>query len=235
MTGQVIKQNGVMAMESIFGWLLSGPISPDLNCSQRSSCLTISATTVDNDTLNQALQRFWEIDSFGKDPVNDDDDVMKRFEDTIRFDKDEGRYVVQFQWKRLDIQLPDNYRLCKRRLQGLVCKLRKIGKLDEYDATLKDQYEKKFIEIVEKPEEREGPVHYLPHFAVLKEDSSTTKLRIVYDASAKASKGMQSLNDLLYTGPSLLPELISILIMVSGSNFTLLQELKSLSLSHISS
>ena len=45
----------------------------------------------------------------------------------------------------------------------------------------------------------DSPVHYLPHHAVLREDKSTTKLRILYDVSARTSG--QSLNECLYVGP----------------------------------
>ena len=55
-------------------------------------------------------------------------------------------------------------------------------------------------------------LHYLPHFAVSKNDSLTTDLRVVYDGSAKVSKDSPSLNDSLHTGPSLLPTIISMLI-----------------------
>jgi len=42
-------------------------------------------------------------------------------------------------------------------------------------------------------------VHYLPHHEVLRHDKDTTKLHIVYDASARATG--HSLNDCLYVGP----------------------------------
>ena len=32
---------------------------------------------------------------------------------------------------------------------------------------------------------QEGKVHYLPHHAIIRQDRETTKLRVVYDASAK--------------------------------------------------
>ena len=43
-------------------------------------------------------------------------------------------------------------------------------------------------------------------------DSETTDLRIVYDASSKLSKSLQTLNDTLYKGPSLTPHLFDVLL-----------------------
>ena len=56
-----------------------------------------------------------------------------------------------------------------------------------------------------------GQVVYLPHEEVVKEDRSTTKLRIVFDASAKY-KDTMSLNDVLYKGPCLNADLYSLLL-----------------------
>lgn len=44
--------------------------------------------------------------------------------------------------------------------------------------------------------------YYLPHHAVIKPDSTTTKLRVVFNASNPSSNGV-SLNDALYPGPAL--------------------------------
>ena len=46
---------------------------------------------------------------------------------------------------------------------------------------------------------QEEKVHYLPHHAVIRQDRETTKLRVVYDASAKC-QGAPSLNNCLYSG-----------------------------------
>ena len=56
-----------------------------------------------------------------------------------------------------------------------------------------------------------GQVVYLPHEEVVKENRSTTKLRIVFDASAKY-KDTMSLNDVLYKGPCLNADLYSLLL-----------------------
>lgn len=52
-------------------------------------------------------------------------------------------------------------------------------------------------------------VHYLPHHPVIRRDKSTTKLRVVYDASAKTS-GL-SLNDCLNPGPKFDQKILDIL------------------------
>ena len=52
--------------------------------------------------------------------------------------------------------------------------------------------------------------YYLPMHGVTKESSTATKLRVVFDASAKTTS-VFSLNYTLLTGPSLYPSLSSIL------------------------
>lgn len=52
---------------------------------------------------------------------------------------------------------------------------------------------------------------FLPHHPVVKESSSTTKVRSVYDASAKTTNG-RSLNDILHVGPTIQPDLFDLLI-----------------------
>lgn len=53
-------------------------------------------------------------------------------------------------------------------------------------------------------------LHYLPHHGVIREDKLTTKLRVVYDASAKNNG--PSLNDCLYAGPSFGQRIADILL-----------------------
>ena len=54
-------------------------------------------------------------------------------------------------------------------------------------------------------------MHYLPHSGVVRKDHNTTKLRIVFDVSAKI-RNEPSLNDILYSGPCLLPYLYDVLL-----------------------
>ncbi|XP_066926074.1 uncharacterized protein [Clytia hemisphaerica] len=54
--------------------------------------------------------------------------------------------------------------------------------------------------------------HYIPHHVVVKPDSTTTKLRIVYDASAKTRKDNKSLNECLYRGPVIMEDLCGLLM-----------------------
>ena len=53
--------------------------------------------------------------------------------------------------------------------------------------------------------------YYLPHHYVFKGTSTTTKMRVVFDGSAKTTNG-SSLNDILMVGPKLQDDLYDILI-----------------------
>ncbi|XP_043213202.1 uncharacterized protein LOC122377334, partial [Amphibalanus amphitrite] len=96
---------------------------------------------------------------------------------------------------------------------GLRRKLAKDPVLAErYDAALQEMEDAGVIEEVPGCElQTSYPVFYLPHRPVLKEDSSTTKVRPVFDASAVGPGGV-SLNDCLEVGPCLVPSLLEILL-----------------------
>ncbi|XP_012285782.1 uncharacterized protein LOC105702648 [Orussus abietinus] len=57
----------------------------------------------------------------------------------------------------------------------------------------------------------EKPIHFLPHHAVMKESSSTTKLRVVFDGSCKTTSN-HSLNDILMTDSTIQQDLFSIIL-----------------------
>ena len=104
--------------------------------------------------------------------------------DTITF-KD-GRYQVSLPWKVFHKPLPDHYHLSRKRLWGLLWQLRQTPiVLQEYDHIIQDQLKKGIIEPMTKEAPTSNQLHHLPHHAVVRSNKSTTKVRVVYDASAK--------------------------------------------------
>ena len=90
-------------------------------------------------------------------------------------------------------------------------KVRSKGTIERYDQVIQDQIEAEIVERVS------GPVtgsreFYIPHKPVVRESAETTKLRVVYDASARAHSGAPSLNECLNPGPPLQNRLWSVLV-----------------------
>ena len=54
--------------------------------------------------------------------------------------------------------------------------------------------------------------YYLPHHSILTPAKETTKICIVYEVSAKARGATSSLNEGLYRGPIILPDLYGLLM-----------------------
>ena len=139
---------------------------------------------------------------------------MIKFQKTIQFNKVTGRYNVRVPWEPNKHDLPTNLILSKRRLNSLLNSLNKKdpGLIKKYNEQLLEQVNLGFIEKVRNLNLHEGILHYIPHFPVFKTDSATTKMRIVYDASARVSSEALSLNDCLHTGPNLMQDLTGILL-----------------------
>ena len=73
----------------------------------------------------------------------------------------------------------------------------------DYNAVIKDYLNQGIVERVAGDTMPHGKVFYIPHKAVVREQAESTKLRVVFDASAREDSRCSSLNDCLKTGPSL--------------------------------
>ena len=62
-----------------------------------------------------------------------------------------------------------------------------------------------------KSQEPKQPCYFLPHHAVFKETSTTTRSQVVFDESANTSDGL-SLNHILQVGPTVQLDLYSIVL-----------------------
>ena len=67
-------------------------------------------------------------------------------------------------------------------------------------------------------------VHYIPHHAVIRRDKSTTKLRILYNASAKSDGA--SLNDCLHAGPALTQRIFDIMLRFRNHRVALVGDIE---------
>ncbi|XP_075155773.1 uncharacterized protein LOC142229117 [Haematobia irritans] len=165
--------------------------------------------------LDKQISRFWEVENIPKKRFlsNEDklcEDLYRKF--TRR--NEEGRYVVPFPFKE---SFPEKLCLGSSRSSTMAQFLRNEWRLIR-NPYLKEQYDKSLIEyvtlnhmsLVDSP----GPIqmcYYLPHHAVIKPKRTTTKVRVVFNASAPSSNGI-SLNYVIYTGPVLQNDLTVLIL-----------------------
>ena len=120
---------------------------------------------------------------------------------------------IRLPFKVGHLMIEDNYELRKKRLSQLK---KQLGNKPELKKECNDIIESHMTEKVESSGEI-GEVAYLTYRAVVREDKSTTKVRVVYDASPK-NKG-PSLNEYLYKGQCLNSLFCNILLRFRVHNY----------------
>lgn len=208
-TGRIVRgESGPIALETHLGWVLTGPAS-SVTQSSTTSLMTVASTARSKVRETDSLLRaFWELESLGI--VDRESSLYDQFKTNIVFK--EGRYEVPLPWRNSPISLSLNYHLSLKRVYNLLKRLQRDPHLlKEYDSIIQEQMRNGIVEIVETPDlPTEGRTHYLPHHAVVRQDKLTTKVRVVYDASAK-SEG-SSLNECLHVGPKFDQKILEILL-----------------------
>ena len=112
-----------------------------------------------------------------------EESARKKFSESRTFDG--KRYQVAVPWKEERPCLINNRTLAERRLQQVERKLVKDKKAAAaYQQVIDDYLQKNYIRRVPPTEKKCEGEWLLPHFPVLRLERSTTKVRIVCDASA---------------------------------------------------
>jgi len=170
---------------------------------------------VDSGEAEQRLQGFFDLEHLGiRDPDggrNEKDPLENFGEKSIQMTT-KGFYQSALPWiEEKKDRLQSNYGSAMKRLFKMMQKLiLKPEQLKAYNEQLKEYEKEGFISRVD-PTSANHPEFYLPHHPVVREQSSTTKIRPVFDASARDENGL-SLNDCLHTGLNLNPEILAVLL-----------------------
>lgn len=195
-----------VAQNTEFGWVLSGGTRTSIPRNLTTFHLKLE--------LEDQLKKFFDQEELSKERLLTKEEIEceKFFERTVQRN-DEGRYVVALPFKGDPESLGSSKGQAFSRFLKLESKLGANKELKEEYTQILNEYESlEHTSVIGKFDKTsDATSYYLPHHAVFKPDSTTTKTRIVFDASAKTTNGI-SLNDLLMTGPTLQQDLVSILL-----------------------
>ncbi|XP_076230178.1 uncharacterized protein LOC143175315 [Nomia melanderi] len=214
--GQQRAGTNLLWQKTQLGWILGGTVSwPIQNKSPIQRCHLVT-----NHDLSNQLEQFWKIENVTIEYKDNIDDCELHFQATTRRDET-GRYIVQIPLNEQVGKLGSSRQQAENRLKSLEAKFIRQSQLREEYVKFLNEYEMLgHMSRVPILESDAGLSFYLPHHAVIKEGSTTTKLRVVFDGSAKTSTGI-SLNDTQRVGSTVQSELIDILLRFRTHKYVL--------------
>lgn len=162
-------------------------------------------------SLNKMLETFLAIEEVTSNVPNWTEEQIaceNAFIKSIRQGPD-GRFIVKLPFKRDPNTLGDSRKIAEKRFLHLEKQLEKHPEIKKQYISFMQEYESmghmKPIALQDVADVR----YYMPHHFVLRPESSTTRLRVVFDASCRTTSNV-SLNEILMVGPTVQNDLFSI-------------------------
>ncbi|CAG7710012.1 unnamed protein product [Allacma fusca] len=207
-TGHMPSVSGSpVALLTSFGWILGGPVEEEMS----TEVVTSHVVQVG---VEDILRKFWELEEVPTTMATSKEAELceEQFLQTVRREPD-GRFTVRLPFKS-NAMLSSTYDLALRRLKSMEARFASQPIIRQQYQRFMDEYEV-LGHMEQVPHQHcDGQTKntfYLPHHGVVRPDSSSTKLRVVFDGSAHGKCG-SSLNDTLMVGPKIQQDLIPILI-----------------------
>lgn len=195
------------ALHSVFGWILTGAVNS--NSVPLNTACSLVATTF---KLEEQIQKFWEVEEPPRTIITvPENDTCERMYTDLTYREPNGRYVVPILLKEGDRSLGESYNNTLSRFTNLEKKLNRQTELKSDYVNFMREYEN-LNHMYPAPDPAVPTLnrYLIPHSCVVRPESTTTKLRVVFDASSKTTNGL-SLNDIVYTGPKLQVDIVDII------------------------
>ncbi|XP_036347834.1 uncharacterized protein LOC118757211 [Rhagoletis pomonella] len=210
--------NEPIAQNTQLGWILSGRTQPP----REATHVVCHQAVLDTESL---LKQFCEVESVPERRLNTAEDVWcETFFQQTHKRQPTGRYMVRLPLKTIfdpSMTLGKSHQIALNRYLQLERRLTKTPEAwQRYSDGIKEYFKLNQLAPATTSERQSTTVsdsqHHcsscvLPHHAVYKEESLSTKLRIVFDASANTSNG-RSLNDILCVGPTLQNDMSAVIL-----------------------
>lgn len=201
-----------VAQQTKVGWVLSGTCGTHTSHAK----YRINHLSLDEQNLSEILKTFWTIEEITTRPAWSPEEQAAEnhfVKHTKRYH--DGKMLVRLPFKSDPNEenfLGHSYDAAKARFFQVEKRLmRNEDHYNEYRKCINEYIELGHMRLVSHTEKGDTHAYFLPHHAVIKETSETTKLRVVFDASCKTSNG-KSLNDQLYVGPTIQNDLFTLLV-----------------------
>ncbi|GFX76232.1 gag-pol protein [Trichonephila clavipes] len=169
------------ALPTKLGHLLSGTINTQYN--QNSSLICHTLLNIDH-----SLKQFWELESVPKDILSkDEDELCESIFINSYIRNADGRYILKLPF-RDDSSLGDSKEGALKRFYSLERKLHSNNQLKEKYTEFMEEYQNP-SHMTPLASDVKSPHYFVSHRGVIIDNSSTTKLRVVFHGSFKSTNG----------------------------------------------
>ena len=214
----VNKERTITASQTLYGWMLEGNL-PGRKC-KCPSVLTVHTVSLDSEF--SSLSKFWELEEL---PATsklspEEQTALDHFNSTLTRHPN-GRFEVYLP-KKDSCSLGCSREQAQRRYLCNERSLQRKGCWNQFSKEVQNYFDLGHAEPVPQEDlpKPENQCYYLPMHGVTKLSSTTTKLRVVFDASAATSTG-KLLNDILLPGPCAYPLISDILLQFRLHKFAI--------------
>ncbi|XP_072400754.1 uncharacterized protein [Diabrotica undecimpunctata] len=212
-----LGKNLPVLQNTCFGYVLAGLWSQNVD--------KVQCFFVQSDQVQKDLEKFWSIEEVSNTKViSQEDNICEEHFNTYSKDST-GKFIVKITLKESREQLGDSKDLAVRRLLNLERQFEKDIKLKKLYVSFMQEYQALNHMSIYTYFDDNICSYFLPHHGVLRNESLSTRLRVVFNGSANTTTG-KSLNSIQYAGPAIQNDIFAILLRFRFHKYVVISDIE---------